>query len=282
MMLKLGLIQFSASDQPAENLKTVLQMVRDAHAQGAEFIATPEVTNCISMDRAHQKSVFHTQADDPGLQAYQGIAAELGIWLLIGSLGLKTNDPDGRFANRSFMIAPNGAILAHYDKIHMFDVDLSSTETFRESQGYRPGDKAVLAKCDFAAVGMTICYDLRFAQLFRDLAQAGAQIITVPAAFSPVSGDAHWHVLLRARAIETGCYIVAPAQTGRHSASVGTARQTYGHSLVVDPWGRIVADALTDVGITIVEIDLDQVETARKRIPSLQHDRKYQAPKCLT
>jgi predicted amidohydrolase len=281
-MLKIGLIQFCASDQPAENLQTVLQMVRDAHALGAAFIATPEMTNCISMDRKHQKTVFHGQADDPSLQAYQKIAAELGVWLLIGSLGLKTHDPDGRFANRSFMIAPTGVIVAQYDKIHMFDVDLSKSETFRESQGYRPGDKAVLANCDFATVGMTICYDLRFAHLFRDLAQAGVQIITVPAAFSPVSGKAHWHALLRARAIETGCYIVAPAQTGTHNASVGNRRQTYGHALVVDPWGRIIADASTDVGITIVEIDLDQVETARKRIPSLQHDRKYQAPKCPT
>ncbi len=281
MMLKLGLIQFSASDQPTENLKTVLQMVRSAHMQGAKLIVTPEATNCISMDRAHQRSVFQLQADDASLQAYQQIAAELEIWLLIGSLCLKTDDPDGRFANRSFMIDPTGVIVAQYDKIHMFDVDLSRSETFRESQGYRPGDRAILAKCEFAKVGMTICYDLRFAQLFRDLAQAGAQIITVPAAFSPVSGKAHWHILLRARAIETGCYIVAPAQTGTH-ITTGKQRQTYGHALVVDPWGRVIVDASTDVGITIVEIDLDQVETARKRIPSLQHDRKYQAPKCPT
>ena len=277
-MLKLGLIQFCASDQPAENLQTVLQMIRDAHAQGAKFILTPEVTNCVSVDQAHQRSVFYHQKEDPNLKAYRDIAAELGIHLLIGSLAMLSNDPDGRFANRCFMIGPKGQIIAQYDKIHMFDVALSKSETYKESNGYRPGEKAVTADCDFTTVGLAICYDLRFPHLFRALAQAGAKIITVPAAFSPVSGAAHWHVLLRARAIETGCYILAPAQTGNHKASVGKARQTYGHSLVIDPWGQIIVDASTDVGITIVEIDLEGVEDARRRIPSLQHDRNYQAP----
>jgi predicted amidohydrolase len=277
-MLKLGLIQFCASDQPTENLQTVLQMIRGGHAQGAKFILTPEATNCISTDQQHQRSVFYHQNDDPSLKAYQEIAAELGIWLLIGSLLILSNDPDGRFINRCFMIGPDGKISAQYDKIHMFDVTLSKSEIFQESNGYRPGDKAVLAGCDFGTVGITICYDLRFPHLFRILAQAGARIITVPAAFTQTSGEAHWHVLLRARAIETGCYILAPAQTGSHKASVGKERQTYGHSLVIDPWGRIIADASTDVGITIVEIDLEQVEDARRRIPSLEHDRNYQAP----
>ena len=279
-MLKVGLIQFSASDQPAKNLQAVLKMIRSAHTQGAAFILTPEVTNCVSVDQEHQRSVFHHQEDDPSLKAYQAIAAELGIHLMIGSLAMLSNDPDGRFANRCFMIGPEGQIIAQYDKIHMFDVALSKSEIYQESKGYRPGDKAVTADCGFTTVGLAICYDLRFAQLFRDVAQAGAKIITVPAAFSPVSGKAHWHVLLRARAIETGCYILAPAQTGNHKASVGKERQTYGHSLVVSPWGEIIVDALTNVGITIVEIDLEQVEDARRRIPSLQHDRKYQPPKC--
>ncbi|MBE9477354.1 MAG: carbon-nitrogen hydrolase family protein [Proteobacteria bacterium] len=276
--MKIGLIQSNASDQPADNLETTLQMIRDAHAKGARFILTPEATNCISTDQEHQRRVFHLQKDDPSLKAFREIAAELGIGLMIGSLLLLSSDPDGRFANRCFMIGPNGAIIAQYDKIHMFDVALSKTETYRESKGFRPGDTAVVADCDFGMVGLAICYDLRFAHLFRAVAQAGAQIITVPAAFSPVSGKAHWHVLLRARAIETGCYILAPAQTGTHQASVGKKRQTYGHSLVVSPWGEIIADAATDIGITIVEIDLEQVETARRRIPSLQHDRKYQNP----
>ena len=280
MMLRVGLIQSNASDQPKDNLHAVLKMVRGAHDQGAQFVLTPEVTNCISMDRDHQQSVLSLQKDDPSLRAYQQTAAELGIWLMIGSLALKTNDPDGRFANRCFMIGPDGAIVAQYDKIHMFDVALSKNETHQESKGYRPGDKAVLAVCGFGDVGLAICYDLRFPGLFRDLAQAGAQIITVPSAFSPYSGAAHWHVLLRARAIETGCYIIAPAQTGTHKATVGRQRQTYGHSLVIDPWGKIIADASTDVAITLVDIDLEAVQNARKRIPSLQHDRKYQSPKC--
>ena len=280
MMLKAGLIQFSASDRPKDNLITVLKMVRDAHVQGAQFILTPEATNCISTDQDHQRSVFHLQDDDPSLKAYQEIAAELGIWLMIGSLALLSNDPDGRFANRCFLIGPDGAIAAQYDKIHMFDVTLSKSETYRESKGYRPGDKAVVANCNFGNVGLTICYDLRFPHLFRALAQAGAQIITVPAAFAQMSGEAHWHVLLRARAVETGCYILAPAQTGTHDATVGKQRQTYGHSLIAAPWGEIISDAGTKVGITIVEIDLEQVESARRRIPSLKHDRKYQPPEC--
>ena len=277
-MVTVGLLQITASDQPMDNLKVVLQMVRDAHAQGARFIVTPEVTNCVSIDKDHQRRLFHHQKEDPSLKAFQLIAAELGITLMIGSLAVQSNDPDGRFANRCFVIGPDGGIIANYDKIHMFDVVLSQTETFQESKGYRPGDKLVLAPCEFGVVGLTICYDLRFPHLFRDLAKAGAKIITVPAAFSPVSGEAHWHVLLRARAIETGCYIVAPAQTGTHSAASGRQRQTYGHSLVVDPWGKVLADASIDAGITIVEIDLDQVDSARRRIPSLQHDRKYQNP----
>lgn len=281
MKFKVGLIQTNASDQPKGNLKTVLEMIHEACAKGAQFVLTPEVTNCVSMNRDHQRQVLSHQEDDPSLKAYQEIAAELGIWLLIGSLAIKTHDPDGRFANRSFMLGPDGTIIAQYDKIHMFDVALSETETFQESKGYRSGDKAVLAGCDFANVGLSICYDLRFPQLYRDLAQAGAQVITVPSAFSPISGAVHWHTLLRARAIETGCYILAPAQTGQHDASTGNKRQTYGHSLAVNPWGEIIADASTDIGITIVEIDLEQVETAHKRIPSLQHDREYQKPKCL-
>lgn len=201
---------------------------------------------------------------------------------MIGSLALKSGDTDERFVNRCFLITPDGSIAAQYDKIHMFDVALSEAETYQESKGYRPGDAAVLADCDFGTVGLSIFYDIRFPHLFRDLAQTGAQIITVPAAFATISGEAHWHVLLRARAIETGCFIVAPAQTGLHHATVGKQRETYGHSLVVSPWGEVLLDAGTAKGVSIIEIDLETVETARRRIPSLQHDRKYQAPKCQT
>lgn len=281
-MLKVGLIQITSSDQPADNLRTVSQMIRDAHAQGAQFIVTPEVTNCISADRKHQAQVLSLQDHDISLKEFRALASELSVWLMIGSLALKSGDPDGRFVNRCFLIAPDGGISAQYDKIHMFDVALSEAEIYQESKGYRPGDAASIVTCDFGAVGLSICYDLRFPHLFRDLAQAGAQIITVPSAFATISGEAHWHILLRARAIETGCFIIAPAQTGQHLAQTGKQRKTYGHSLVVSPWGEVLLDAGTLTGISIVEIDLENVENARRRIPSLQHDRKYQAPKCQT
>ena len=281
-MLKVGLIQITSSDQPADNLQTISQMIREAHAQGAQLIVTPEVTNCVSADRKHQSQVLTLQENDVSLQSYRDLAAELNVWLMIGSLALKSGDPDGRFVNRCFLISSNGSIAAQYDKIHMFDVALSETETYQESKGYRPGDTAAIAACDFGTVGLSICYDLRFPHLFRDLAQAGTQIITVPSAFATISGEAHWHVLLRARAIETGCFVIAPAQTGKHAATVGKQRETYGHSLVVSPWGEVLLDAGTATGVSVIEIDLETVETARRRIPSLQHDRKYKAPKCQT
>lgn len=280
MTLKIGMIQTCSSDQPEENLKSIIPMIYKAHKQGARFIVTPEVSNCISRDPMHQQQVLCPENKDESLAKYCEIAADLQVWLLIGSLALKTDDAHGRFANRSFLIDPNGQIVARYDKIHMFDVALSEVETYAESATYRPGQQAVLKETEIANIGLTICYDLRFPSLFRQLAQAGAQIITVPSAFATITGKAHWHVLLRARAIETGCYIIAPAQSGIHSASVGVGRETYGHSLVVNPWGDIIADAKSDVGVTVVEIDLKQVETARKRIPSLEHDRNYKGPIC--
>ena len=198
--------------------------------------------------------------------------------MLIGSIGLKTNDDDGRFANRSFLIGPDGGIAARYDKIHMFDVNVSETEVYRESAGYRPGAQAVLADTPLGRIGMTICYDLRFAFLYRRLAQAGAQILTVPAAFNHITGAAHWEVLLRARAIETGCYVLAPAQTGFHPETAGKGRRTYGHSLVISPWGDVLADGGTDPGLTFADIDLAEVTKARARIPSLSHDRQIVGP----
>ena len=189
-----------------------------------------------------------------------------------------THDADGRFANRSFLVSPAGEIVARYDKIHMFDVNVSETEVYRESAGYRPGTKAVLAETDFAKIGMTVCYDVRFAQLYRRLAQAGAQIITVPAAFNHITGAAHWHTLLRARAIETGCFVLAPAQTGFHPESQGKGRNTYGHALAIAPWGEVLADAGTDPGVTFVDLDLNAVAKARARVPSLSHDREFTGP----
>jgi predicted amidohydrolase len=197
---------------------------------------------------------------------------------LIGSLALKTGDADGRFANRSFLIGPDGAIRAWYDKIHMFDVQVSATEIYRESAGFRPGDRAVLADAGFAQIGMTVCYDVRFPYLHRALAQAGAQILTVPAAFSPVTGAAHWEPLLRARAIETGCYVLAPAQTGLHPSSTGGTRRTYGHSMAIAPWGEVLVDAGTEPGISFVDLAMDNVAQARARVPALTHDREFTPP----
>ena len=276
--MRAGLLQLNVSDDPAANLLETRALVRAAAQGGAGFVLTPEVTNCISANRAHQQKVLHPEETDPTLAALRADAADLGIWLLIGSLGLKTDDADGRFANRSFLIAPDGAIAARYDKIHMFDVNVSDTEVYRESAGYRPGARAVVAETPFARIGMSVCYDVRFPNLYRALAQAGAEVLTVPAAFNHITGQAHWEVLLRARAIETGCYVLAPAQVGDHAAHDGGTRRTYGHALAVAPWGEVLSDAGTKVGVTFVDIDRDQVARARARVPSLTHDRPFKAP----
>ena len=277
-MVKAALVQLTVGDDPAENLPTTLVHIRAAAASGAQFVLTPECTNALSSNRDHQRKVLRHEEQDETLAALQAEAARLRIWLLIGSLGVLTHDADGRFANRSFLVSPAGEIVARYDKIHMFDVNVSETEVYRESAGYRPGTKAVLAETDFAKIGMTVCYDVRFAQLYRRLAQAGAQIITVPAAFNHITGAAHWEVLLRARAIETGCFVLAPAQTGFHAETAGKGRRTYGHSLAIAPWGEVLADAGTDPGVTLVDLDLSQVATARARVPSLSHDREFTGP----
>ena len=277
--MRAGLVQLCVTDDPAANLPETRRLVREAAAGGATFILTPECTNGLSSSRKHQASVFFHEADDPTLKALREDAADLGVWLLIGSLALLTTDADGRFANRSFLIDPQGEIVARYDKIHMFDVDVSATERYRESEGYRPGDQAVLTQTPFGSIGMTVCYDVRFAYLYRKLAQAGAQILTVPAAFNHITGAGHWEVLLRARAIETGCFVLAPAQTGFHAeTSGGKGRRTYGHSLAIAPWGEILADGGTEPGVTYAEIDLDLVEKARGRVPSLSHDRAIVGP----
>lgn len=275
--MKVALLQLTSSDNPAQNLGMVQVMIEQAVAGGATFICLPEVTNCVSMDRGHQHDVLQTQGEDVTLSGLCLTAVNHGIWLSIGSLALK-GGADGRFVNRSFLINTDGEIAAQYDKMHMFDVQVSETEVYSESKGYAPGNKAVLVDAGFARIGMTICYDLRFPHLHRDLAKAGADILLVPSAFSPTTGAAHWEPLLRARAIETGCFVIAAAQTGTHVASKGAPRKTYGHSLVVSPWGDVLADAGTTCGITIVEIDLNDVSKARTRIPALIHDVKYDGP----
>ncbi|PQO24707.1 amidohydrolase [Rhodobacteraceae bacterium WD3A24] len=276
--MRAGLVQLTVSDDPVANLPDTRARIRQAADGGAGFVLTPEVTNCVSLSRRRQNEVLAHEEDDATLAALRDEAAACGVWLLIGSLALKTDDPQGRFANRSFLIGPDGAITARYDKIHMFDVALSETETFRESEGYRPGDRAVVAETPFAKIGLSVCYDLRFAYLYRALAQAGAQILTVPSAFSPASGPAHWEPLLRARAIETGAYVLAPAQTGTHQASQGKQRRTHGHSLAVGPWGEVLADGGTEPGVSFVDLDMEAVNEARRRIPALTHDRPFAGP----
>ncbi|NOR31008.1 MAG: carbon-nitrogen hydrolase family protein [Sulfitobacter sp.] len=276
--MKAALIQLNVTDDPARNLAGTVEMVRDAADQGARFVLTPEVTNCVSTSRDHQRAVLTHEADDITLAALRDVARDAGIWLLIGSLGLKTDDADGRFANRSFMIDPTGQIVARYDKIHMFDVDIDASESYRESAGYRPGDRAVVADTDFGRVGMTVCYDMRFPMLYQALANAGADILTMPAAFSPVTGAAHWHTLLRARAIETGCFVLAPAQTGEHLSDTNKSRSTYGHSLAVAPWGEVILDAGDAPGVYPFEMDMTRLADARRRVPSLANRREFQAP----
>jgi predicted amidohydrolase len=276
--MRAALVQMTSSDDPAENLATVLDYLRQASAARADIVMTPEVTNCVATSRARQDAVLSREEDDPLLAAVRSEAARLGLWVMLGSLAIKTGDPDGRFANRCFLIGADGAIVARYDKIHMFDVQVTDTETHRESAGFRPGTRAVVADTPFARLGLTICYDLRFPHLHRALAHAGAQVLTAPAAFTPPTGKAHWEVLLRARAIETGCFVLAPAQTGSHRITEGRPRTTHGHSLAISPWGEVLADAGTAPGLTVLDLDLGDVEIARARIPALTHDRPFDGP----
>ena len=269
MSLTVGLVQFTAGDDPAANCEALLGYVNAAADGGAQFVLTPEVSNIISTSRSHQEKVLHRQADDPTLKALAALAKARGIHLLIGSLALKSGGD--RFLNRSFLLAPTGKVLAHYDKIHMFDVALGGGESYRESAQFQPGNRAVVANTDIGKIGLTICYDLRFPYLHRALAKAGAHILTAPAAFTVPTGKAHWHTLLKARAIETGCFVLAPAMTGQHSP----ARATYGHSLVVSPWGEVLADGGTGEGVTFATIDLKLVQEARAKIPALSHDREF-------
>ena len=276
--MKAALLQLNSSDDPKKNLDATLALVDGALAQGAELILTPEVTNCVSANRRHQADVLQLEQDDITLAALRSVACNAKVWIVIGSLALKTNDPDGRFANRSFVIDPDGNIKARYDKIHMFDVSISGSESYRESAGYRPGNQAVICQTDVGMIGLTICYDLRFPHLYRDLAYSGAQIISVPSAFSVTTGHAHWEALLRARAIETGCYVLAPAQHGEHCCKNGRPRTTYGHTLAVAPWGELLTLLAEGTGFCMVDINLGDVDRARLRVPSLFKQQRYSGP----
>jgi len=266
--LPIALVQLSSTDDPAANLPVTEAYVREAATGGAQLIVTPEVTNMVSMSRARQNEKLNLESGDPTLARLREVADDCGVWLLIGSLAVK-GAPDGRFSNRSFLISPGGETVARYDKIHMFDAIPTAQETYRESNGYRPGGEATLARTSIANIGMTICYDMRFPDLYLRLARAGAQILTVPSAFTRPTGAAHWEVLLRARAIETGCFVLAPAQCGVHSATRGPERKTWGHSLVISPWGEVIADGGDAPGVVSAILDLDEIAGARQRVPSL-------------
>ncbi|MEM6439353.1 MAG: carbon-nitrogen hydrolase family protein [Pseudomonadota bacterium] len=286
--MRAALIQTCSGDDPIASADAASALIRRAAAKGADLIATPEVTNIVTLSRRHQHETLRAEADDPSLAAFRGLAAELGKPLLIGSLALLADahagPGDAPFVNRGFLLGPDGSVRARYDKIHMFDVAVSDSERYRESSAYRPGARAVVADLPEAPgaprLGLTICYDMRFPALYRALAEAGAQILTVPSAFTVPTGRAHWETLLRARAIETGCFVLAPAQTGTHPAKVADARirKTYGHSLAVAPWGEVLADAGEAPGVTLVDLDLSRVAEARSRVPSLANARPFAPP----
>ncbi len=270
--VKFACVQMTAGPETGPNLDTAAALIRAAAAGGAKFIFTPENTSIIEPNRELALAKSFTQDEHPGLPHFSKLAKELGVWLLIGSMPIRV-EPE-RLANRSFLIDDQGRIITHYDKIHLFDVDLPNGEVYRESERIRPGSQAVLAPTPWGGLGMTVCYDLRFPQLYRDLAHAGASIISIPAAFTVPTGEAHWHVLLRARAIEAGAFVLAPAQCGTHAGG----RRTYGHSLIVAPWGEILAEAGDEPGTIATVIDFSQVAAARNMIPSLRHDRDYARP----
>lgn len=270
--VRVALVQVNAGPEIMPNLEQAGLFVRRAVEQGAQLVCLPENVSLMAQGREKILARVRPEEDHPGVPFFRDLARETGAWIMTGTLGCLL--PDGRVANRAFVIDPTGAITARYDKIHMFDVDLAGGETYRESATYRPGEQAVVAATPWGGLGLSICYDVRFAYLYRALAKAGASIITVPAAFTVPTGRAHWHVLLRARAIETGCYVLAPAQTGTHDGGRGT----YGHSVIISPWGEVMADAGEEPGVILADLDLSKVEEARRMVPSLGHDRGFTGP----
>ncbi len=269
MTFRAGLVQMTSGTEITQNIRTASDLIREAAGAGADFISTPEVTSLMQRNSTAALAVTRGDSDDLALRAFRTLADELGVWLHIGSLPIRLTEDT--IANRSFLLDPKGRIVASYDKIHMFDVTLPGGESIRESKVFRPGARAVVAPLPWAKVGLSICYDLRFPHLYRSLAKAGAAILTVPAAFTRVTGQAHWHVLLRARAIETGSFVLAAGQCGDHE----DGRKTFGHSLIVNPWGEVLADGGTDPCVVTADIDLDEVTKARGQIPALDHDRAF-------
>jgi predicted amidohydrolase len=269
---KVACIQVNAQNGMAANIVAVCGAARSAAGEGAQLITTPENATMMAAGGREIREFAMPEDSHAGLAAFRELAVETGTWFLAGSLGIALSN--GRVANRSYFIAPSGEIAARYDKIHMFDVELSGGESYRESINFQAGEEAVLAETPWGLAGLTICYDVRFPHLYRTLAHAGARLLMVPSAFTRTTGKAHWHVLLRARAIETGAFVIAPAQTGSHPRG----RQTYGHSLIVSPWGEVLADGGEEPGVVIADLDLAAVDRARSAVPSLAHDRGYAAP----
>jgi predicted amidohydrolase len=265
-----ALVQMRSGLSPKANLETAITLIGEAKQRGADYVLTPEMTNILEVKRERLFATIASEESDASLAAFCELARKLGIFVHIGSLAIKLSGE--KAANRSFLIDGKGDIVARYDKIHMFDVDLDNGESYRESRSYRPGDIAVAVDLPWGRLGLTVCYDLRFPALYRALAEAGCSFLAIPSAFTKQTGEAHWHVLNRARAIENGVFVLAAAQGGTHE----NGRETFGHSLVVDPWGRILAEAGTEPGVILARIDPAEVTAARARIPSLQHGRRFE------
>jgi predicted amidohydrolase len=265
-------VQMTSGREPEANIRVAQALVRQAREAGAELIMTPETTDLIEPRGKLAFEKARPEAEHGGLAAFRDLAADLGVWLLAGSFVVRL--AADRLANRSVLIGPGGDIAARYDKIHMFDVDIPDGQSYRESRAYQPGSQAVVADLPWGRLGLTVCYDLRFPQLYRILAKGGADFISVPAAFTKFTGRAHWHVLLRARAVETGCFVFAPAQCGIHAEG----RKTYGHSLIVAPWGEVLADGGEAPSVITAEIDVAEVVKARAMVPSLSHDQPFGEP----
>ena len=268
--IKAAMIQMRSGLKPGANIDDAVRMIGEAKSAGADYALTPEMTNILAAKREQLFAAVVEEEADASLATLRELARKLGIYVHVGSLAIKIS-PD-RAANRSFLIDPKGEIAARYDKIHMFDVDLADGESYRESRNYRPGELAVLADLPWGRLGLTVCYDLRFPALYRALAEGGATMLAIPSAFTKQTGEAHWQVLMRARAIENGCFVFAAAQGGKHENS----RETFGHSLIVDPWGRIIAEGGTEPGVVMAKIDPAEVASARGRVPSLQHGRRFE------
>ena len=268
--MQIACVQMTSGCDPADNLPVIAARIKKAAAQGARLVALPETCSFMEKNRKAMQARLEHQADSQVLTALRTMGQKNKIFLLIGSMILADEKSD-KAVNRSLLVTPDGAVQTQYDKIHMFDVALENGESHRESAAYQAGDKLVVTKADGVSLGLSICYDVRFPMLYRRLSEAGAQVIFVPSAFTKQTGAAHWHILLRARAIETGCFIVAPAQIGVHE----NGRETYGHSLIVDPWGAIVAEASADDEVIMADLDMALVEKARRQIPALAHGAAY-------